>query len=177
MDARLDHVDMPDWQRGPRQEYLSSDYITIDPSNKISDETPQVDFDLPNKEPLLFGPSSKFRIKGVFEKLLENTVDWIKVPASDFDKLLMAPNWFEMLIKEISIFHDNYRIATSQENRYISPFINAYLYHNMDPLTKRLLCPQPCHPGYGVPAVDGKWAQDSAAWQTYAKNIFTGAQL
>jgi len=177
MDARLEHVDMPDWQRGARQQYLSSDYITIDPSSKISDEPTQVDFDLPKKESLLFGPSSKFRIRGVFQKLLDGTVDWIKVPASDIDKVLVSSNWFEMLIKEISIFHETYRIATSQENRHIAPFINAYLYHNMDPLTKRLLCPQACHPGYCVPAVDGKWEMTNTTWQNYAKTIFTEAQI
>jgi hypothetical protein len=70
------------------------------------------------------------------------------------------------------VFHNNYRIASTNENRFISPFVNAYLYHNMDPLAKQLLCPQPAHPGYGVPAADGKWAMDAAAWTTYAKAAF-----
>jgi hypothetical protein len=174
-DLRLVHVAMPDWQQGTKQALLGTDYLLIDPITKIEPIPSQVDFELPNKECLLFGPSSKFRVGGTFQKQLENTTEWINVPAADAATVILAPNWFEMLIKEVSLFHDNYRVATSSELRHITPFINAYLYHNMDRLSKKMLCPQACHPGYCVPTVDGKWSIDQEAWTEYAKIIFNGA--
>ena len=71
-DQRLVHVAMPDWQRGTKQALLGSDYLLIDPINKIEPLPSQIDFELPNKECLLFGPCSKFRVVGTFQKLLEN---------------------------------------------------------------------------------------------------------
>ena len=173
-DQRLVHVAMPDWQRGTKQALLGSDYLLIDPINKIEPLPSQIDFELPNKECLLFGPCSKFRVVGTFQKQLENTTEWINVPAADVANVLLAPNWFEMLIKEVSMFHDNSRVSTSSELKHITPFINSYLYHNMDRLARKMLCPQFCHPGYGNPVADGTWALNDEAWKKYAKAAFAG---
>lgn len=176
-DPRLSHVDMPDWQRGHRQALLGSEYVLLDPTSKIEKTPSQVDFDLPNKECLLFGPMSKFRVRGTFQKQEENKTEWINVPAADYTTVLLAPNWLEMLIKECSCFHNNYRIASSNENRFITPFVNAYLLHNMDKLAKKMLCPQKCHPGYCVPAPDGEWSLAAPAWKNYSEKIFTDGPI
>jgi len=176
-DPRLSHAGMPDWQKGTRQPVLGSDYVIVEPNTKIEYLPTQLDFDLPKKESLLFGPMCKFRVKGVFQKKEENASTWTNLTAAESSKILLAPNWMEALIKEASVYHENYRIASSSENRFISPFVNAYLYHNMDPLAKKLLCPQPCHPGYCVPEPDGKWAADATAWTNYAKEAFVSKAI
>lgn len=176
-DLRLGHVDMPDWQRGPRQALLGSEYVLIDPTTKIEKIPTQVDFDLPRNESFLFGPMSKFRIKGTFQKQLENSTEWINVPAGDHDKVLLSPLWLEMLFKELSCFHNNYRIASTNENRFISPYVNCYLLHNMDKLSKKLLAPQSCHPAYCLPAPSGEWKYASTEWVNYSKTVFTGAAI
>lgn len=177
-DLRLHHVHMPDWQRGTRQLVLSSDYVVVEPSTKIEHIPSQLDFELPNKESFLFGPMCKFRIKGAFQKK-EAAVgsEWTNLANTEKTKVLLAPNWLEMLMKEVSVFHNNLRVASSAENRFILPFVNAYLYHNMDPLAKKLLCPQPAHPGYCVPAPTGKWNKEAEAWKNYADAAFTGAAI
>lgn len=176
-DLRLGHVEMPDWRRGTHQPLLSTEYVLVEPMTKIEKVPNQVDFELPKKHAFLFGPMSKFRIKGTFQKLAENAAEWANVPAADHSTVLLAPLWLEMLIREASCFHNNYRIASSNENRYTAPYVNAYLHHNMDKLSKKLLCPQACHPGYGLPAPDGEWKYDATAWVNYSKTVFTGAAI
>ena len=50
-DQRLVHVAMPDWQRGTKQALLGSDYLLIDPINKIEPLPSQIDFELPVPKP------------------------------------------------------------------------------------------------------------------------------
>jgi len=176
-DLRIHYANKPFYERGTRQGLLGSEYIIVEPNNKIEHIPSQVDFNLPSKGSIVFGPMSKFRIKGVFQKQEENSADWTNLSASEAEQILLAPNWLDMLIKEISVFHNNNRITSSNENRFIVPFINSYLYHNMDPLAKKLLCPQPSHPGYCVPDPDGKWTKDAAVWTKYAKAAFVSGAI
>ena len=171
-DLRLTHPPMPNWQRGGKQPLQGMDYIIVDPNTKIDKVPIQVDFDLPNKESLLFGTMSKFRVEGTFQKLVENAADWEAMDAGDAANVLLAPNWFDMLLKEVSVFHNNFRVASSSELRHITPFINAYLLHNMDTTAKTLLCPQECHPGYCLPKADSTWAIDQNSYKDYAKLVF-----
>jgi hypothetical protein len=176
-DLRLNHVGMPDWQRNSRQAVWGSDFLLIEPTSKVTEIPTQVDFELPSKESLFFGPMSKFRIKGTFQMLAENTTKWVNVPAAEAANVLLAPNWFEMLIREVTVFHDNYRIASGNDQRHITPFLNAYLLHNMDPLAKQMLCPQNCHPGHCLPSPSGTWALGQNSWKNYAQQVFTSKAI
>ena len=160
---------MPHWQLGTKQALQGSDYVKLEPTAKIEPIPTQVDFELPNKKSLLFGGMSKFRIQGAFQKL---TADPANVKADEVNKVLLAPNWFEMLIKEVAVFHNHYKVASSSETRFIAPFLSAYLYQNMDPTTKKLLCPQAGHPAYCVPNLEEKWAITSKGWTEYAPAVF-----
>lgn len=173
-DLRLVHVDLPDWQRGTRQALLSTNITFVEPISKVPPEPSQVDFELPREDHLLFGVLSKFRIKGVFQKQAAGSTDWTNLAAADTAKVLLAPMWFEHLLKETSVFLDNYKIASSTESRHVTPFLNAYLHHNMDPLAKKLLCPQINHPAYCLPAPDSKWVVDGTNYVNYAKAAFNG---
>ena len=170
---RLTHVDMPHWQLGTKQALQGSDYVKLEPTSKIEPLPTQVDFELPDKKSLLFGNMSKFRIQGTFQKLTaEPAAVWANVKADEVSKVLLAPNWFEMLVKEVAVFHNHYKVASSSETRFIAPFLNAYLYQNMDPVTKKLLCPQAGHPAYCGPNLNEKWALTSKGWTEYAPAVF-----
>ena len=173
-DLRLVHVDLPDWQRGTRQALLGTNITFVEPISKVPPEPSQVDFELPREDHLLFGVLSKFRIKGVFQKQAANSNDWTNLAAGDVTKVFLAPMWFEHLLVETSVFHENYKISSSTESRHVTPFLNAYLHHNMDPLAKKLLCPQAVHPAYCLPAADGKWSNDCTNYVDYAKAAFNG---
>jgi len=174
-DLRLVYVDLPDWQRGTRQALLGTNITYVDPISKISPSPSQVDFELPREDHLLFGVLSKFRIKGVFQKQAGANADWVNLGAGDAAKVFLAPFWFEHLLKETSCFHDTYKIASGTESRHVTPFLNAYLHHNMDPVAKKLLCPQETHPAYCMPAPDGKWTNDCTNYVNYSKAAFNGA--
>ena len=89
----------------------------------------------------------------------------------------LAPNWFEMLIKSVDVFHNNQRISASDEARFIPAHLNAMLYAYMEPTAKKLLCPQPVHPGYCVPVNKDSWKLDAEPYNSYAKQVFTGDKI
>jgi hypothetical protein len=169
---RLNHVDMPHWQLGTKQALQGSDYVKIEPTSKIEPIPTQVDFELPNKKCLLFGNMSKFRVRGAFQQRAAANEDWANVKADEAAKVLLAPNWFEMLIKEVAIFHNHYKVASSSETRFIAPFLSAYLHQNMDPTMKKMLCPQESHPANCLPNMNEKWTHNAKGWTDYAKTVF-----
>jgi len=169
---RLTHVDVPHWQLGTKQALQGSDYVKVEPTTKVEPFPSQVDFELPNKKCLLFGPMSKFKVKGGFQMQATENGEWTPVKATEGTKVLLAPNWFEMLIKDVAIFHNHNKVASSSETRFIAPFLSAYLYQNMDPVLKKLLCPQASHPAYCGPNLSEKWTAASTGWTSYFGTVF-----
>jgi hypothetical protein len=103
-DPRLEYVDLPTWQQSKQQRLLGTDYVIIEPSNKLEEEPTQVEFEVNNFPPLLFGPISKFQIEGRSETRATDNDKWAAVGAVDASNVLLAPNWFEMLIKSMMFF-------------------------------------------------------------------------
>jgi hypothetical protein len=171
-DPRLEYVNLPTWQQHKQQRLLGSDYVVIEPNNSLDEVPTQVEFEINNSAPLLFGPMSKFQIKGHFDTRATDADDWTLCTAADASNVLLAPNWFEMLIKSVDVFHNNQRISASDEARFIPAHLNAMLYAYMEPTAKKLLCPQPLHPGYCVPADKDSWKLDAEPYDSYAKRVF-----
>lgn len=175
-DVRLSHVNMPNWQVGTKQVVFGSDYDIVEPISKIEPVPTQVEFELPTNKTILFGPMTKFRISGSFQTRASDDAAWAVV-ASDAEasKVFLAPFWFEMLIKEVAVFHNNYKVASSSETRFIAPFLHAYLHAYMEPTAKKILCPQDAHPAYCLPKDNEKWTIASEGYKNYAKKVFVGA--
>jgi hypothetical protein len=176
-DPRLEYVDLPTWQQYKQQRLLGTNYVVIEPNNQLVDEPTQVEFEINNFAPLLFGPMSKFQIQGHFETRATDNDEWDAPAAADASNVLLAPNWFEMLIKSVDVFHNNQRISASDEARFIPAHLNAMLYAYMEPTAKKLLCPQPVHPGYCVPVNKDSWKLDAEPYNSYAKQVFTGDKI
>ena len=174
-DVRLTHVNMPNWQVGTKQVIYGSDYDIVEPINKIEVVPTLVEFELPTNKTILFGPMTKFRISGSFQFRATAQAAWANVPNTDVNQVYLSPFWFEQLIKEVSVFHNNYKVASSSETRYIAPFLHAYLHAYMEPTAKKLLCPQPAHPAYCLPKNNEKWTIGSEGWKEYAASVFKGA--
>jgi hypothetical protein len=134
------------WLNVRNQDLLSTDYIEIDPINKADldrEKTPsQIDFEYSATKLVLFGPMTKFSISGCFDV----TSNLAEAEAADIANVVLQYNWFKMLIKLVDVFHNNQRITSSNEQRFISAYLNTMLYEYMDPETKKLLCPQAAHP-------------------------------
>ena len=164
--------DLPTWQKSKQQRLLGSDYIVIDPSNKLEEETSQLEFEVNNSAPLLFGPMSKFHVEGRFDTKANDAADWANATADEVANVLLAPNWFEMLIKSIDVFNNNQRISASNEACFIPAHLNSMMYAYMEPTAKKLLCPQPEHPGYCVPVDKDPWKIETEPYTKYAKLVF-----
>ena len=178
-DARLAFPEMSfAWKAGTKQHLLGSDYTTYDPIKPVEDQPTTVEFEIISNQTLLFGPNTKFQFKiMVQEKESTTTGEWKDATAADnADKMVMQPNFMGHLIKEIAVFHANNKLYTTDEARYISPYVDTFLYNYMDPLGKKLLCPQSSHPGNGTPNTIGGWSYDDAGkeWADYSKAILTG---
>lgn len=174
-DVRLTYGNMPNWQVGTRQAVYGSDYEIVDPISKIDAIPSQVEFELPTNKTVLFGPMTKFRISGSFQRKLDaEGAEWTNISdaADELKKVLLSPFWFEMLLKEVSVFHDNYKVASSSETRFIAPYLHAYLHSYMEPTAKKLLCPQPEHFAYCLPANNEKWTIAAKGWEAYAPKVF-----
>jgi hypothetical protein len=170
------------WQNVRNQDLLGTEYIEIDPLNKVDldGEKPpaQIDFEFSTTKPILFGPMTKFVVEGTFEV---KTADAgaIFLPATDAEvaSVLLQYNWFEMLIKSVDVFHNNQRIASSNEQRFVSPYLHTMLYRYMSPDSKRYLCPQKAHPAYCIPLGRKDWKVTSQAWKDYAAHVFVGKSI
>ena len=176
-DVRLNFVHMPNWQVGTKQVVQGSDYVIVEPASKIEPIPKQIEFDLPDSKSILLGPMTKFRIKGGFQVQKKDATAWTNASTDDKAKVMLAPFWFEMLIKEISIFHNNYRVSSTSETRSITPFLNAYLHAQMDRDAKKILCPQPAHPAYCLPSQNEKWNVASKGWKDYADVVMANKAI
>lgn len=176
-DIRLANASMPNWQVGTKQIVLGSDYEIIDPISKIEQTPSQVEFDLPASKSILMGLMTKFRIKGGFQVQAADSTQWLPVTAEEGNKLFLAPFWFEMLIKEISVFHNNYKVTSSAETRFIAPFLHAYLHNYMEPTAKKILCPQLAHPAYCLPHGNEDWSPESKGWAAYKPRVFKNGKI
>ena len=157
---------------------MGTKYVIVDPSTKSeSGQKPpmQIDFEYYATKPILFGRMTKFSIKGRFDYKNCTAPNWLPVPAAEIANVILNYNWFEMLIKLVDVFHNNQQIASSNEQRYISPYLHAMHYYYMDASSKQYICPQNSHPTYCIPQVRVDWSVGSQAWKDYATNIFNEA--
>ncbi len=77
-----------------------------------------------------------------------------------------------MLIKSVDVFHNQQRIASSNEVRFILAYLHTMLYRYMHDDSNRYLCPQKVHRGYCVPGENDYWNVNSQAWKDYAALAF-----
>jgi hypothetical protein len=166
------------WMNARNQDLLSTDYVEIDPVNKADldgDKFPsQIDFEYSALKPVLFGPMTKFAISGTFDVKKDAAAEWTAATGADVADVVLQFNWFEMLIKSLDVFHNNQRIASSNEQRFISAYLHTMLYAYMSPKSKRFLCPQAAHPAYCVPKDKNAWNAATQTWKDYAAHVFTG---
>jgi hypothetical protein len=127
-DPRLEYVDLPTWQQSKQQHLLGTNYVVMEPSNKLEETQTQVEFEINIFAPLLFGPMSKFQIEGHFETRATDNNEWDATLAAEASNVLLAPNWFEMLIKSIDVFNNNQCISASDEAHFIPAHLNAMIY-------------------------------------------------
>ena len=172
MDSRFIYAESPIWKSGLKQALQGTELLTIQPASK----SPTVyEFELPSNSVLLFGPLAGFIVKGNFQFKKKTDADstYDSIPATTASTVSLQPNWFEHLIKDITIFHGNHAINVHDVPRNADAFINAYLYANMYKDTKKYLFPESQNPGHCVARVASEWSLSAnSVWRKYAEKVF-----
>lgn len=172
MDSRFEFSDPVSWRNGTKQKIFGSEYTILQPTKPIEEKPKQIEFELMSNNPLMFGNMCRFHVKGRFEHRADATAAWSVIPAADYQKVMLSPNWFENLIQSIDLYHANGIIRCSDESNFIPAQLNTYLYSVMDKNVKKFLCPEAQSPGYCVPSLNKKWDKNSTEWKTYADLVF-----
>jgi hypothetical protein len=179
MDSRLTYPKMPSWNKGFNQALQGTDILVIPPTN--SDARFNYEFEFPHNGVLLFGPMSGFLVKGVFESKAPGADDstFVKLGADSGGNVALIPNWFEHLIKDISVYHGNVPVQTHDVPKHAEPFINTYLYAHMHSDTKDCLFPEPSNPGrcVGVSEKDWSFSDESCTWRKYSEKAFENGKI
>lgn len=179
MDSRLTYAKMPSWQKGLSQALQGTDLHIIPPTN--SDARLNYEFEFPNNAVLLFGPMSGFLVKGVFESKASGADDstFTKLSAQSGSDVALIPNWFEHLIKDITVYHGNSPVQTHDVPKNAEPFINTYLYAHMHSNTKDCLFPEPSNPGrcVGISEKDWSLSDESSTWRKYSEKAFENGKI
>lgn len=161
------------WQEGKGQILKGRDYAEVSPSNKIDIDPQQVTFHIDNYRHLLFGPMTWFNVEGAFQVQAAGSTAWKNCDASEIEKVVLQPNWFEHLVHEVTVFCNNtHHLTTTNEGCFVAPFLNTYLYGMMNPESKKLLCPERCHPANCLPGKKDSWSVTADDWTSYAKHVF-----
>ena len=104
--------DPPNWRAGTRQLLQGSEYEVVKPTKPVEEQPKQVEFELMSNNPILFGNASRFRIQGLFERKAAPAAavegqaaaaapEWEPVPVEDAADIILAPNWFELMIQSV----------------------------------------------------------------------------
>lgn len=169
---------VPKWRNGTNQKVLGSEIVVNEASNIVGPvNTPTcMEFTIRSDEVMSLGPNSRFRVRGKFEVKRTALGQWEACLPADGANVVVIPNWWEILMKDFEIWHGNNKIASSDEGRFVSQYINTFRYCYMNEEQKKLLCPEKCHPGNGVPTKlgDQGWnnTNGGSEWRLYADEIF-----
>ncbi len=165
------------WRNGTNQKVLGSK-IVVNEASKIASEiwSPAcMEFTIQSNEVLSFGPNSRFNVKGKFEVKRTAVGEWERCAHIDGADVIINPNWWEMLIKDFEIWHSNNKIASSEKGRFVLQYLNTFWCCFTNEEQKKILCPEKCQPGNGVPTKvsDLGWnnANGASKWRLYANKI------
>ncbi len=180
-DARFEYDALPSWRGGTKQVLQGSEYTKLENTNTFNPGDPprQVEFDLEVKRPIIFDMMSRFVIEGSFETAAAGDDEpWTRCAAAESADVVVCPNWWENLVRNIDLFHGTYVVKCHDEPLYVQSHLNQCLYWQMDLALKKLLCVEDCHTGNAIPTVANGWGIGAQTdWQKYSASIFTGANI
>ena len=177
-DPRFSYDAPPPWRAGGKQILHGSEYTTMEHNNQFVTPPQKLDFELDTKRPVLCDLNTRFKVSGEFQvgKKAQGSevVTWERCAAAESANVILAPCWWEILIRNIENFHSNYFLQTHDIPFNSDSHLNQFLYWAMDRTLKKSLCLEPCHPGNACADKKGDWSlADNSAWRKYASTVFT----
>src|SRR5512132_3972881 len=117
------------WRNAGRQSILSTENLVFKPLAKLDGGSPKiVEFELVSDRFLMTDvPYTRLQISGCFESKKKTDTTWDPIQADSYSKVMLAPDWFGEQIADITFFHGNSPIITSDVSSYINPSLDKYL--------------------------------------------------
>jgi hypothetical protein len=174
LEEQFDFPPVPKWRNGSSQKVIGSELVTTEASNIVGTPTSPkcMEFIIRSEDVLSFGPNSRFKVKGKFQVRRTPTGEWENCTPADGALVCVIPNWWEMMLKDFEIWHGHTKIASSDEGRFVMQYLNTFRYCFMNEEQKKILCPEPVHPGNGIPTKLDQWNHNGKEWLDYAKLLF-----
>lgn len=98
-------------------------------------------FELPSSVTLLFGLMTGFLVRGTFQSKESAAADdstFAQLTEASSSEVALVPNWFEHLIKGVTVYHDNSAIQTHDVPQKADPYLNTCIYSHMSEAEKGL---------------------------------------
>ena len=177
-DLRFAFDGPPPWRSGGKQYLQGTDFITMHPKHSMTDRPLRLKWQLKSQNPLLFDWNTRFSVEGEFQTRDTEADAWHSCTPAESADVMVLPNWFGILVRKLELHHSQQSGLVSQHDEpfNVGNHLEQFLYWAMDPLLKKQLCSEACHPGYSVPNHRGDWTFDPdeavSSWQKYSKTIF-----
>ena len=177
-DLRFVYDGTPPWRSGGKQYLNGTDFTTMEPQHNMSDKPLTLKWKLKNHHPLLFDWNTRFVVEGEFQTRNTEADAWKSCGPMEEDNVMVVPNWWGILVRKMQLSHSKGLVSPHNEPFNVGNHLEQFLYWGMDPLLKKQLCYEDCHPGNAIPNKKGDWSSVGApiaavsSWQKYAKCIF-----
>lgn len=178
-DLRFVYDSPPTWRTGQKQILHGTEFTTMENNNNFTNNPRKLEWDIDTKRPIICDLQTRFEVTGEFQVKAVNGA-WAPLAAGASADVMVVPNWWSILIKNIELFHLNYHAKQNDEPQNVGSHLEQFLLWAMDPVLKKHLCYEDCHPGNAVPDKKGDWiygTEAASSWQRYSKFIFTGSPI
>ena len=160
-----------------------SNFTTMSPQHSMSDRPLILKWHLKNHHPLLFDWNTRFVVEGEFQTRNTEEDAWKSCGPEEEDFVMVVPNWWGILVRKMQLSHSKGTVSQHDEPFNVRNHLEQFLYWGMDPLLKKQLCSEDCHPANAVPNKKGDWSfvtvpiAKVSSWEKYAKSIFVGGPI
>ena len=177
LEDQFEFPSVPKWRTGSSQKVIGSELVTTEASNIVGNSTSPtcMEFILRSEDVISCGPNTRFKVKGKFQIRKKPTDEWQNFTPAEGAAVVLIPNWWEMMLRDFEIWHGSTKIASSDEGRFVSQYLNTFRYCFMNKEQKKILCPEEVHPGNGIPTTNsalGWTVADGSEWRSYADKLF-----
>ena len=180
-DLRFDFGGAQLWRSGGKQVLHGTDFIKMESNHHMYDRPLRLKWQLKSQYPLIFDWNSRFCVEGEFQTRETEADAWQSCTPNESAKVMVEPNWWGILVRKMKLLCGRGLVLQHNEPLNVGNHLEQFLYWGMDPVLKKQLCSEECHPGFSIPNKKGDWtfntSETVSSWQKYSKSIFVSGPI